>query len=165
LYYDFYPDFLPSGNPHLVFTDEFITEVSGSPTDFLLLGDVSVSEAQHVSDLGKIDARVRGGGIIESELSNGLSQAPQTQWNWDIGTWDGIPYPGNASYAVELPVSILSNTMNGIFTQSQIRDIVSRHTAAGVYPLTKGYGVDILISGITPITSGLIIEWFSNGAN
>jgi len=41
--------------------------------------------------------------------------------------------------------------------------VIERHTAAGVYPLAKGYGVDVLVSGIDLIPSGVSIQWTSGG--
>ena len=121
-----------------------------------------MDNAQSAAELTKIDSRRRGGGIIDFEVDEALQDNPEIQWHWDIGNWDGIPYPGNASYAVEVPVDILEATPSGIFTQQEVKDIVDRHTAFGVYPVVKGYGIDVTISGITPGAENIVIEWFSN---
>ena len=165
LYYESYPDYLTPTSHHN-FVDEFSVEAS-TPNliNFLILGDLSAAEAQHVNELTKIDTRVRGGGIVASGLQDYLNSdaTAETQWFWDVGYWDGIPYPGNASYLVEVPVDILDGIDQGIFTQAQVRDIVSRHTAAGVYPVIKAYGVENQITNITPVLSGLILNWYSDG--
>lgn len=169
LYYEDYPEYLPVTGHHL-FVDEFSVEgwtvTSGiNTTNFLILGDVFTAEAQDVTELTKLDSRRRGGGIkaevVESLISS--NTAPEVQWCWDEGYWDGIPYPGNASYLIEVPVDILNGIDDGRFTQSQVREVVSRHTAAGVYPVIRGYGVDVIVTGIAQSSEGLTLGWFSNG--
>ena len=168
LYYDAYPSFLPAGENHHVFIDEFSTEVtpvtSGiNTTEFLVLGDISVFNAQDISEVSLIDTRQRGGGITTSGYETVLGLQPEAQWYTDRGYWDGVPYPGNASYLAEIPVDILDGTPSGIFTQSHIRDIVERHTVAGVYPLIRAYGPGVTITGIIPAISGFTVKWCSYG--
>lgn len=169
LYYESFPDYLPVTGHH-IFVDEFSVEgytiTSGiNTTNFLILGDIATAEAQHVTETTEVDSRKRGGGIKASEIEELISSniAPEVQWCWDEGYWDGIPYPGNASFLIEVPVDILNNINEGKFNQAQIRDIVSRHTAAGIYPVIRAYGVDVQVTGIIPTSEGLILNWYSNG--
>ena len=165
LYYGSYPDYLTPTSYH-DFIEEFSVEATTpNLVNFLILGEVNAAEAQHVTELTKIDSRKRGGGIIASGIQGYLDNdaTVEVQWFWDIGYWDGVPYPGNASYLVEVPIDILDGIDQGIFTQAQIRDIVNRHTAAGVYPIIRAYGVDNTLTNITPTVSGLVFNWHSDG--
>lgn len=160
VYYEQYPTFLPAANHH-VFIDEFTVE--GSQTGaFLVLADMTVSPAFAANQVSKTDTRVRGGGVIESLYPDVRDQYPETEWLWDVGYWDGIPYPGNASYLVEVPVDVLQGS-GGQFTMSEVRDIAERHTAAGVYPVTKAYGVEVTVSGLNPGEGTVEILWGSSG--
>jgi len=150
VYYEHIPSFLQTttpGDPNYIdpnthlFIDEFSVEGSMGGT-FLVLGDITVSEAIGTQDVITIDSRVRGGGIAESELETAWDEEPEVAWCWDVGCWDGLPFPGNACYLVEVPLTIMDGA-GGIFRSNDIRDIVLRHTAEGVYPVIKSYGVDI----------------------
>lgn len=159
LYYELFPTWKPAES-HLLFTDVFTVEGNLSG-DFLILGDVTVAPASHPNSLEQLDSRRRGGGILDTEVASLTQSNPEIQWCWDIGYWDGTPYPGNASYLVEVPVDILENA-GGNFTQSQVRDIIERHTAAGVYPVARAYGVDISVSGVYPGGDNITIQWTSH---
>jgi hypothetical protein len=166
LFYQNYPDYFPVTGFHS-FIDEFTVESvnllsSGLVDPFLVLGDVIVAEAQHYSETSIFDSRKRGGGIMTSAIETARTYEPEYSWYWDEGYWDGIPYPGNASYFIELPAEILEGTSSGIFSHKEIKDIVNRHTAAGVYPIIKSYGIDYTVTGIYPIISGVSIYWNSH---
>lgn len=150
LYYETYPSFMPSGVHH-IFTEEFTTEssvLSSLSSPFLILGDTSVSEAQHWTETSIFDTRIRGGGIIASEFETAIESQPEAVWYWDQGYWDGIPYPGNASFLIEVPADILDNATNGRFSYKEIRDVIGKHTAAGIYPVLRSYHSEITLSGI-----------------
>jgi len=148
LYYERYPDFLQTSDPlesdylspttH-IFIDEFTTESSGV---FLVLGDVTTAEIFGPESVEITDSRVRGGGVIKDLIDDAVAIAPEARWNWDIGYWDGQPYPGNASYMVEVPVEIL-NEAGGIFRQNEIQDTINRHTGTGIYTVSRAYGVEV----------------------
>jgi len=159
LYYEEFPAWKPA-EPHVLFVDSFTVEGT-QLGDFLVLGDITSAPAAHPSELSRIDSRRRGGGIIDTEVEEILPTSPEVQWFWDEGYWDGTPYPGNASYLVEVPVDILEDA-GGNFTQNQVRDIVERHTAAGVYPAAKAYGVDVSVSGVFPGGDSITLEWTSD---
>jgi hypothetical protein len=171
LYYERLPDFLTSGiadvgEPNYVdpsglafFVNSETTEGTEGGT-FLILGDVTVAEGFDVRGLTEIDARRRGGGVIDTSFDDAVAAQPEAAWFWDEGYWDGIPYPGNASYLVEIPVEALEGA-GGTFTQAEVKDVVSRHTAAGVYPVTRAYGVEVLLTGIDPGADELTVRWSS----
>jgi hypothetical protein len=171
LYYERLPDFLTSGiadvgEPNYVdpsglafFVNSETTEGTEGGT-FLILGDVTVAEGFDVRGLTEIDARRRGGGVIDTSFDYAVAAQPEAAWFGDEGYWDGIPYPGNASYLVEIPVEALEGA-GGTFTQAEVKDVVSRHTAAGVYPVTRAYGVEVLLTGIDPGADELTVRWSS----
>jgi hypothetical protein len=143
LFYELKPDWVPISGYH-VFIDEFTTESSGV---FLVLGDMTVASASDPDSLTELDARRRGGGIIDTLFDEALALNPEVQWYWDHGRWDGIPYPGTACYLVEIPVEVLDGA-GGTFFTNEIRDVVEEHTGFGIYPVAHGYGVDVTISGL-----------------
>jgi hypothetical protein len=173
LYYEKLPNFLTTGiadigKPNYVdpanityFIDTFSVEGTQNG-EFLILGDISVSEAFDANQITKFDARQRGGGIRENEYSNVVDTETEARWFWDEGYWDGIPYPGNASYMVEIPVTTLQGA-GGVFPPRQVRDVINKHTAAGVYPVAKAYGVDITVTGIEPGPDNVTLLWHSEG--
>ena len=165
IYYDQLPSFLQTTNSlepdyidpatHL-FVDEYSVEGTQSGS-FLILGDITVAEAIGIRDLTTIDSRVRGGGIAESKVEEAWNLEPEIAWCWDIGCWDGLPFPGNACYLVEVPLTIMEGA-GGVFRSDEIRDIVLRHTAEGIYPIIKAYGVDIDYTSLTT-GNGITISW------
>jgi len=161
LYYEEEPDFITSGLGGEIFVDKYSTEVSGT---FLILGDMVVSEELSPQESTTIDVRVRGGGIQEGLLEELRRKNPEVSWFWDIGFWDGTPYPGVATYFVEVPVSVMEDA-GGTLRSVEIRDTVERHTAAGVYAIVKAYGVDPVISGVVPGVDSINISWNSNGSS
>jgi hypothetical protein len=162
LYYENFPSFLPVTG-HANFVQDFTVESSGVQiSNFLILGDVTVSPATTVDEVISIDSRRRGGGIIDTQMETVIGINPEVQWYWDEGYWDGTPYPGNASYLVEVPVDILTNTPSGVFTQQEVRDVVERHTALGMYPLTRAYGIDVTVSGLSVSGNDIELRWYAN---
>lgn len=162
LYYEYKPSWKDGGHELGVdyhgFVNELSVEVSGV---FLILGDMTVAEAQDASEVTQIDARRRGGGVIDTELENAKNLNPEAHWYWDEGYWDGDPYPGTASFLVEIPVDVMDGA-GGRFQSKEIRDVVERHTAAGVYPCCRTYGVDITVSGIEPGEKSITLRWDSH---
>lgn len=160
LYYEKIPDFIHSPASGLaLFVGEYTTEGSGV---LLVLGDIEITEEDSPENGTVLDTRVRGGGIIESIVPDAKRLNPETNWYWDLGYWDGTPYPGNSSYYIEIPVGVMEGA-NGIFLSNQVKEIVQRHTAAGVYPVVKAYGIDPTISGVVSGSDTITIKWGSYG--
>lgn len=145
--------------PFQRFAQDYSVEGTGT---FLILADVTTSESASPEQLTKIDVRSRGGGIPEASFETTRTLQPEIEWYWDEGYWDGIPYPGNASYLLEVPVKLL-NEVSGVWTPQQIRNIADRHTAAGVYPVIRAYGPDITVSGIETDSNSITLKWVSHG--
>jgi len=158
LFYELKPSWMASGDHHL-FVNEFSVEQSGT---FLILADMTTAEAQDASEMVTIDTRVRGGGIAESRLDDALSLQDEVRWYWDQARWDGTPYPGNASYLVEIPLSVLDGA-GGTFQADEVREVIERHTAFGVYPVARAYGIQVVVSGVEVTSSGVWLEWGGYG--
>jgi hypothetical protein len=155
------------------FLDSYTIETTGNIADvpgYLVLGEIYVGEAASPDDVRWIDIRRRGGGLkdVLGSREELLQSNMESTWNWDIGNWDGYPYPGAASYYVEVPCQLLT-TNSGTFSKEQIRTSVEEHTAGGVYPAIRTYGPDpqfIVASGVTMPASGVVdLEWTDVGPN
>lgn len=164
LYYKDPPSYLTSLPAYDRFIEDYTVEASGinATGSFLILGDISVASPSTINELDIIDARRRGGGIIDTSFEDAVSIQPEARWYWDEGYWDGIPYPGNASYLVEVPVDIMENA-GGEFRADEVTDIINRHTALGVYPAIKAYGVEVTVTGIVPRADSITLRWDYNG--
>ncbi len=109
---------------------------------YFILGSVFVSNRSSVSNSVLFDVRKRGGGLIKDRIKELAEINPEVMFCADIGNWDGIPYPGNGSVLVEVPV-YLNSQNGGLFSESEIIQTVERHMAFGIYPIVRGYGLDI----------------------
>jgi hypothetical protein len=161
LFYQGRPSFISAVSGDETFASTYAIEGSGN---YLVLGEMTVESSVSIKDVTTRDARVPGGGLIESTITAAKQENPEVIWYWDIGKWDGEFYPGNASFYIEVPVSVLSDA-GGTFTQKQVRDVVEKHTAFGVYPLIKAYGVDPYIKDVEPSTNSIYLEWYSYGSD
>jgi len=80
------------------------------------------------------DARRRGGGF-KDKLSPEAVKAvkdPESSYIWDVGSWDGLPYPSNGVIEITLPQSLLKKH-GGKFTEEDILEIINQHVAYGIY--------------------------------
>lgn len=103
-----------SGNPIAGQTND-PSPTSGTNVVFAqVVVGASVSE----TSFSFTDARVRGGGLAPA-----YQTIPQAVNFWDIGYWDGKPYPIGGALAVYLPYSILS-TLSRTDIQGRINSIL-----------------------------------------
>jgi len=158
LYFEAKPTWLDDSS-YEVFIDEYSTEGDGI---FLVLGTVSIGEAQGIDSLTIIDSRRRGGGINVNFLGEAQDIQEDVGWFWDLSNYDGTPYPGNASYLIEVPVTVLEEA-GGTFTMGQVRSVVERHTALGVYPVVRAYGIEIDITNLSFSTGAITLYWTGYG--
>lgn len=141
------------------FVKNFSVEGDPNPYGYLILGEVNVKEAVRVSSAVVNDIRIRGGGISEELEEASVDIQPEAIWYWDLKFWDGYPYPGAASYFVDVPVDILEDC-GGRFSPKQVQEIVHRHTAAGVYPVVHKYNVyEPVITNIVYQEQAMTISW------
>jgi len=120
-------------------------EASTTSADGLLfvLGKVTVGESSGVRDLIILDTRIDGGSIKESKIEEVEAQYPTYTSFFNSGSWDGIPFPGNLSYLVQFPINGVVEDYGGKVAVKQLKEIIGRHTALGVYPIVRGYGPEI----------------------
>jgi len=159
MYYDGKAEEVTPSGAWLTFTESLSVVGSGL---YLVLGDMTIGEAQDIEDITWLDVRRRGGGIRQDLIDDAKLRQPEVSWYWDIGRWDGIPYPHNANFMVEVPASVLEDA-GGRFQVDQVRDVIERHVAFGTYPVAKAYGIDIEVSGMDMVSSGLHISWTGYG--
>lgn len=159
LYYDSIPAYASMVPAIDLFVNTYSLEGSGQ---ILILGELYVNENSAPSKSTYIDVRQSGGGLRKDKVDSVQMKNDEAQWYWDLGFFDGIPYPGNASYFVEVPTSVLEGA-GGTFHTNLVRDIVARHTAAGVYPVIRAYGIDPLIDQVVPGATTLTLKWRSYG--
>jgi hypothetical protein len=125
---------------------------------YLKLGDVFVIQNLNISDIESFDSRVLGGGVKTDQESAALQLQDEARWYWDIGNFDGTPYPGMGAVLVQLPRYILKE-LGGPFEREQVRDVVARHIADGSYPVIKYYDKSTEITTLTPGDETVYIEW------
>lgn len=78
------------------------------------------------------DIRQRGGG-----LTSAYQNIPQAVNFWDLGFWDGKPYPIGGTLAVYVPASVLTKLSN-----SDILGAVRASLPAGCLPVIRFYNPD-----------------------
>jgi hypothetical protein len=122
------------------------------------LADVYVIQNLNVDDITSFDSRILGGGLKESQESAGLQLQDEGRWYWDIGNFDGTPYPGMGAVLVRLPRYILKE-LGGAFEREQVEQIVRRHIADGSYPVIRYYDKSTEIKRIIPGDKVAYLEW------
>ncbi|MDD3412417.1 MAG: hypothetical protein PHY47_00290 [Lachnospiraceae bacterium] len=125
---------------------------------YIKLGDVFVIQNLTISDIKSYDSRIHGGGLKDEKEDAGLQLQDEARWYWDIGNFDGTPYPGMGAILVELPRYILKE-LGGPFERKQVREIVLRHMGAGSYPVIKYYDYSTEITKVTPGDKEVLVEW------
>lgn len=99
----------------------------------MILGIIQLREHTNVREATVMDARSRGGGLKQTITENDMKRVqPLSRNYWDMSTWDGTAYYKNGVVIIELPKTIL-DTQGGQFTEQQVKDIVSKYIAYGIY--------------------------------
>lgn len=136
------------------FVDTYTTMEGGSGRYFVL-GEVQILPNNRLTDVTTIDVRQQGGGLKPSS-SHFLNHGSTVLY--DNARWDGTPYPSTGGTYVEIPDSVLSGA-GGTFSQRQVRKLVEKHIAYGVYPVVRTYGIDPEIISVTPGDGSVTITW------
>lgn len=109
----------------------FNIQVENHSEPVAILGAINVRADNNLEDLNITDTRSFGGGLNTNELGKATQKKfKESQYFWDIGHKEGIPYPGAASVVVELP-----SYLKEVLTVSEIRERMSKYMAAGIYPV------------------------------
>jgi hypothetical protein len=94
----------------------------------LLVAGASVSSA----DLTITDIRQRGGGLAPA-----YQNIPEAANFWDLGFWDGKPYPVAGALLIYLPQSVLNN-ISAAEIQSKLQSILP----LGILPVVNYYNIN-----------------------
>ena len=104
-------------------------ESSGEPV--AIIGAVSVRSYQNENEIGIIDTRTYGGGLRNDRIGEAAEKKhPRSQYFYDIGRKEGIPYPGAAAIVIDLP-----SELKEVLTVDEIKTRASKYIAAGIYPV------------------------------
>jgi len=95
-------------------------------------GTLVVGFSVGVDEFATVDVRARGGGLAPEYQS-----IEQAQHMWDLGFWDGKPYPLGGSMVVLLPVAL-----RGSFSADEIKAKVEEIVPAGVLPVIRYYDAE-----------------------
>lgn len=121
--------------------------------DLLLIGEIRIRPNSNRQNIKLYDSRIRGGGLDESI---GIEEIKQTEeesiFYWDIGHWDGEPFPENGIIVVRITRNVLKE-YGGRFTKTEVEQKVNKHLAYGVLPIIEYLDdPDILIAMPTGLT-------------
>lgn len=124
-------------------------------TDALLLGEVRVRPSSNQRSIQLVDTRVRGGGLkkdIQEELMNLVEK--ESHFYWDIGYWDGKPFPENAVINIKIAKSVLKE-YGGHMTRAEIEEKLEKHLGYGVFPVIEFMDDP---DSLLQIPEGLVVE-------
>lgn len=121
----------------------------------LLIGEVRVRPNSNQDSLQILDTRTRGGGLKESITPEIMQEFEEESFfYWDIGHWDGEPYPENGVIAIRIAQTVLKE-YGGQFTKPEIEDRLDRYLGYGILPIIEYIDdPDLLLQ----IPEGLVVE-------
>lgn len=120
-----------------IFGEEQWVKVKAAHPEALLLSRIQVRENTAVHEAVVLDARRPGGGLKESVSQESIERrVGYTSAFWDIGSFDGLAYYKNGVTIIRVPEKVLSSH-GGHFSEENIRDILDRYMAYGVYPIIE----------------------------
>lgn len=106
-------------------------------SDLLLIGEIRIRPNSNHQNIKLYDSRIRGGGLDESITLNKAKQVEvESAFYWDIGYWDGQPFPENGIVVVRITRNALKE-YGGRFTKLEIEEKVNKHLAYGVLPIVE----------------------------
>jgi len=97
----------------------------------LVLGAAQVRQTNIVDDVEITDTRTRGGGVKSTRFENAKKYNEEAWSTTDRGFYDGLPYPGAAV------VVTLDRALKDTFYEAEIRGLIKKHMAMGVYPIIE----------------------------
>lgn len=129
---------------------------------FLVLADMYVGDSQSPSSLSVFDARIQGGGIKTNNIDDARAEQHEIDWYWDFNS--KRPYPGIGAFKVEVPYTLLSDYGGDYDSIDAIKDVASRHIKSGGYAIVDTYGIDPVITTLSPASGEFYFEWPSYGS-
>jgi hypothetical protein len=126
---------------------------TGDDAKAILLGIFRVGQSAVVDEVKLTDTRSRGGGLQESSDPSKIPGGREGEMFWDIGMFDGEPFPPTAVIA-EYPSQVLGTGMapltrdpmadpsgfytpSGLLTDIDVLNKMNRHKAGGVLVITS----------------------------
>lgn len=97
-----------------------------------IFSNIGVGTSISTSQINVEDIRVRGGGLQLSSQS-----IPEAVNFWDLGYWDGKPYPSAGCLVLYLPYAILNS-----ISRSAITDRIQAILPLGIYPVVRYYDTE-----------------------
>jgi hypothetical protein len=119
-------------------------EIDNPDVPIAIIGAYSIQQIIASDKATIVDTRVKGGGLKHDRLISPVHKIydlPSSEDNiqkkykdsasfYDIGNYDGLPYPGAAAVVVDLP-----NYLKGNQSVDSIKNKAKKYIAAGVYPI------------------------------
>jgi hypothetical protein len=109
-----------------------ISQIPIDDVPIVLLGALLVRQVSTIDEVVLTDTRSRGGGVKEDLYDEAVKVNRHMLAATDRGTWDVVPYPGNAVVVIDIPASL-----KDAVSVNEIRDRVRRHIAFGVEPVLE----------------------------
>lgn len=98
-----------------------------------ILGAISVRPSVNKADINITDTRSFGGGLRTDGLGVATEKKfKESQYFFDIGREEGIPYPGGGAIVIDLP-----KQLKEVMTLAEIRERSRKFVAAGVYSILE----------------------------
>ncbi len=108
-----------------------------SDKNAVLLGEIRVRPNSNQGNIQLIDTRTRGGGLKETITHQKMKEYEMDSfYYWDIGHWDGEPFPENGVIAVRVSQHVLREH-GGIFTKAEIENKLDKYLGYGILPIIE----------------------------
>jgi hypothetical protein len=122
------------------FSKKELDHIVQSDRGTVLLCETMIKEHVTQDNVIVMDARKRGGGIVDSlSYEDMVSIDPGAANFWDIGELDGIPYQKNGALIIKLPESVREK-----FSDEEINGIVEKYVALGIQYIIEYYKEEIV---------------------
>lgn len=103
----------------------------------VLLAEIRVRPNSTQHNLVVKDTRTRGGGLKASITPEIMREVEEESfYYWDIGHWDGQPFPENGVIAIRLTRSVLKE-YGGKFTKAEIEEKLNKYLGFGILPIIE----------------------------
>lgn len=121
----------------------------------ILLSRIQVRPNASIEGIRVTDSRKRGGGLKDLITLDVIKKISASSMDyWDIGYWDGEPFPENGVMVARLPRSIYREN-GGNFSAEEVQVLLERHQAFGTLFISEGvYGVDEFLPKFEPDEDG-----------
>lgn len=164
LYYDTVPEFaqLDIGDGKFVWQEIFLNHTVSNLNKLLVLAEISIADNMLPNQGWILDIRNRGGGIKEDAINDLKKINPEVNYYWDIGFFDGTPYPSNGATYIEVPVTVMKGS-GGTFTGTELKEVINKHLALGVYPIIRTYGIELILNSIVAQETSIDLNWRFHG--